>query len=109
MSLSLQFPHSIAPVPAAVRPETPEGATPARLTLLNAALFGYVFFLPMQLQSAQFNVAPSDLLLFAALFYGFARLSFVPGTWSAFHVALLSIFAISAVMSAFTTGALGVY
>src|SRR6185295_12857047 len=69
----------------------------------------YIFLLPMQVETVQFNVAPSDFFLFLAVPYGFARLRFVRGVWSVFHAALFSVVLLSVVTTSLAVGSMSSY
>src|SRR5579862_522223 len=71
-------------------------------TLLRYSLLAYIFFLPVQFTvSDTLRVAPSDLLLVIFLFFGLTRIRFDRSAWSVFQVALLGVFILGTIRTAF--------
>jgi putative inorganic carbon (HCO3(-)) transporter len=78
-------------------------------TLLFFLMTAWVFFLPVQFQNANLNLAPSDLMLALALALGFGRLRLVAGAWSPFHAGLILVFLLGALFSISETGVVAHY
>jgi O-antigen ligase len=69
----------------------------------------YIFFLPIQFQTATVNIAPSDLFLGAALAFCFFRLRLLPATWGFVHIALVFCFLLAAGASIYLHGTVSQY
>jgi len=75
-------------------------------TFLGVLMTTYVALLPVQIETARFNIAPSDAVLVIALLVAGSQLRVLRGGFSGWHLALAVLFAFNAVMTVALRGSI---